>query len=572
MVNSVVNGRNVDILLVEDNPGDVRRIELMLEMVEDSYRLHSVNSVESANQALAGNKIQIILLDLTLPDSNGVQTIRAIRAAYQWVPIVVLTGQMDEQLVAEAASAGAHDYLAKNDLTPANLKRVLRYALERRHHEEQLRTSQTVYYRQARELNLLNRIISAASASNNEQSILDATCYELAQFYNAWRVLIALDQATEPSLIVQAEYCQPERPSRLHGQYAWEGDELFTAVRLTQQTLITPVISPRLKQFLAAPDNSKVIIHPLVLEGENIGFVLLNLHQTYEMAVSDVRLVKMVTEEIELALTKIRLYGRLQAHATELEDRVQERTQELAEANEQLKSLDKLKSKFVSDVSHELRNPITNLTLYLELLEFAKPGKQDKYFNILRNQVRRLSNLVEEILALSRLENNDYGNLFTPIDLNLLIQQIIDTHKPRAKRLDIKLHFEPFDPLPPVWGEPNQLTQIITNLLDNALSYTAKGFVNVSTNIHQNGSGTEVILCVSDSGMGIPVEDLPHIFERFYRGSQIDRDVLIGTGLGLGIVKEIVTSHNGRISVKSTINKGSSFTVTLPSAPQEAQP
>jgi signal transduction histidine kinase len=338
---------------------------------------------------------------------------------------------------------------------------------------------------------------------------------------------------------------------------------------LTQQTLICPRLSADLKLFLTSPEESKAIIHPLTLEGENIGFFVLNLPSTYELAVSDVRLLAMVAEEVELALTKIRLHGRLQAYANKLEDRVQERTQALAEANEQLKSLDKLKSKFVSDVSHELRNPITNLTLYLELLEFAKPEKQPKYFSILRNQVRRLTSLVEEILTLSRLENQSYQHLYQPIDFNYLIQQVIVAHKPRAQNNQIKLFFQPTIPLPPVWGELNQITQIVTNLLDNALNYTAEGTITVTTDLLENDSETEIVLNVSDSGIGIPEEDLPYIFDRFYRGSQINRDNNMGTGLGLGIVNEIVALHNGRISVSSTPNQGSTFTVILPAAPQD---
>lgn len=566
MVTNAPNGRNVDILLVEDNPGDVRRIELMLDMLEDAYRLHTASSVKSAHQTLSDQPVQIILLDLSLPDSDGLQTIRAMHATYPWVPIVVLTGLDDEQVVADAATAGAHDFLVKHDLDPASLWRVLRYALERHLHEEQLRDSQRAYRRQAGELNLLNRIISAASASNDEQSILDVTCFELAQFYNALRALILIRHHEDSLVTVQAEHHLPDMPPRKHSQIDLDQEGHFSAVLLTQQTLICPHLSTNLKLFLTSSKESKAIIHPLILEGENIGFFVLNLPPAYELAVSDVRLLALVAEEVALALTKIRLHGRLQTYANELEDRVQERTQALAKANEQLQSLDKLKSKFVSDVSHELRNPITNLTLYLELLEFAKSEKQPKYFNILRNQVRRLANLVEEILTLSRLENQNYHHLYQPIDFNYLIQQVIVSHKPRAQNKQIKLYFAPKTPLPAVWGEPNQITQIVTNLLDNALNYTAEGTINVTTDLQETETGIEVVLTVSDSGMGIAEEDLPHIFDRFYRGSQIDRDKFMGTGLGLGIVHEIVTLHNGRISVNSKSNQGSTFTVTLPAA------
>lgn len=569
MVTDVPNGRSVDILLVEDNPGDVRRIEMMLDMLEDTYRLYTANSVKSAHRALSDQPVQVILLDLTLPDSAGVQTIRTLHATNPSVPIVVLTGHEDQQVIAEAATAGAHDFLVKQDLDSSTLWRVLRYALERCFHEEELRTSQRAYRRQAGELNLLNRIISAASSSNDEQTILDLACCELGQFSDALRTLILLRHHQDSLVTVQAECHQPDMAPLQHNPFDLDVEEGFSAVLLTQQTLICPNLTASQQLFLASPSDSKVIIHPLVVEDENIGFIVLNLPQSYELAVSDVRLVAMVAEEIGLALTKIRLYGRLQAYTFELEDRVQERTQALAEANEQLKSLDMLKSKFVSDVSHELRNPITNLTLYLELLEFANPEKRSKYFNILRTQVRRLTNLVEEILTLSRLENRSYHHLYQPIDFNYLVQQVILAHKPRAQNKQIRLHFTPTTPLPPVWGEPNQLTQIVTNLLDNALNYTAEGTITLATNLQKNRNEPEVELSISDTGMGIPEEDLPHIFERFYRGTQVDRETVVGSGLGLGIVNEIVTLHHGHISVNSTLNQGTTFTVTLPVAPQE---
>ncbi len=566
MVNDAPNGRNVDILLVEDNTSDVRRIEHMFGTLRDTYRLHTVDSVKSARQALSRQPVQIILLDLYLPDSAGVQTIRTLHAINPLIPIIVLTGHNDEQLIADAASAGAHDFLVKHELDALTLWRALRYALERRIHEEELRTSQKAYARQAGELNVLNRIISAASASNDEQDILNLACLELGKFYDALRTIILLRRYQDSLVTVQAEYHQPGMVPLQRHQLELD---IEACSATAPETLSCANLSAKQQLFLATSRDSLVIIHPLIVEEQNIGFLVLNLPQSYTLAARDNNLVAMVAEEVALALTKIRLYNRLQAYAAELEDRVQERTQALAEANEQLQSLDMLKSKFVSDVSHELRNPITNLTIYLELLEYAKAEKQPKYFNILRTQVRRLSNLVEEILTLSRLENRTYHHLYQPVDFNYLIQQIIVAHKPRARHKQIRLHFTPATPLPPVWGEPNQITQIVTNLLDNALNYTAEGTIMVATDLQNKGEQPEIVMTMSDSGIGIPEEDLPYIFDRFYRGSHIDRENVAGTGLGLGIVHEIVALHNGRIKVRSIPNQGSTFTVILPTAPQE---
>ena len=569
MVDSGLNGRSVDILLVEDNPGDVRRLELMLDMTDDPYHLHTAHSIKAACETLAQKKsrIKIILLDLSLPDSNGIETVRALHASYPRIPIIVLTGMDNEQIVAEAATAGAHDYIVKQDLNPANLWRVLRYTVERGLHEEELRISRAAYRQQARELNLLNHILAHASSSNEEQTMLDTVCHELAHFFDAPYTCVILCDDTMAS--IAAEYSQPAKDALLNKQFSLYENEIFAAVLTTQHALICPHLPKQTQQFFKTPKVSKAILYPLIMEEKAIGFIFLVLPASHALAVSDVRLVAMVTHEVELALTKIRLHGRLQAYANKLEDRVQARTQELAEANEQLKSLDRLKSKFVSDVSHELRNPITNLTLYLELLEFAKQEKRPQYFGILRTQIRRLSNLVEEILTLSRLENNNYRHLYETVDLNHLIQQLIEVHEPRAENKQLEIQFTPATTLPPVWGEPNQLTQVITNLLDNALNYTEEGHIKIKTMLYQAENQPGVMLTVTDSGIGIPEEDLPHVFERFYRGTMINRDAIAGTGLGLGIVHEIVTLHNGRISIDSTLNEGTTFTVCLPTAPPE---
>lgn len=567
VVTDQTNGRFIDILLVEDNPGDARRIELMLESGDSNYQLHTAVSVKSALHQLATITIHLILLDLSLPDSQGINTIRTFHAAHPWIPIIVLTSLEDDQLVDDAATAGAHDYLLKQELTTASLLRVLRYALERHFHEEQIRASQSVYRRQARELNLLNRIISTASASNDEQTILADTCLELAQFFNTSRALILLHHHEDSIVTVQAEHYDEALQPVVGKQMNLDLEPALAAISSSTQTLILPQPPFSLKQFLNAPPDSKLVIHPLYLAGKAIGFFVLNLPATHALGSSDVRLIATVSEEIGLALEKIRLYGRLQAHAHDLEEQVQRRTQALADANEQLKSLDKLKSKFVSDVSHELRNPIANLTLYLELLEFAPPDKQTKYLTILRTQVKRLSNLVEEILTLSRLENKSH-HPFQSVNLNALVHQVVVAHQPRAQNKQLALHFLPQNPLPPVWGEPNQITQIVTNLLDNALNYTDHGSIKITTELEHKNSQTHVVLGVSDTGTGIDQEEISHIFERFYRGTQIDRDKISGTGLGLGIVNEIVAMHNGRIHVISTPNQGTCFTVSLPAAPQ----
>jgi signal transduction histidine kinase len=241
-----------------------------------------------------------------------------------------------------------------------------------------------------------------------------------------------------------------------------------------------------------------------------------------------------------------------------LEQRVYDRTRELAEANERLKELDRLKSKFVSDVSHELRTPITSLMLNVELLEHGKPEKREQYLHVIRQQTARQVQLIEDILNLSRLELSITKLKSVPVDVNALIEQAVNIYRSSAEAANLNLTFTPAPDQPVVMGVESHLSQVVTNLIANAINYTPAGSVDVSTKL----DGDEVLIEVRDTGLGIAPEDMPHLFERFYRGKLTWQ--VRGSGLGLAIVKEIAEVHHGRVEVDSQAGVGSTFRVYLP--------
>ena len=225
------------------------------------------------------------------------------------------------------------------------------------------------------------------------------------------------------------------------------------------------------------------------------------------------------------------------------------------------KELDRMKDIFVSDVSHELRTPTTNISLYLELMEYAPQVKREEYLNVLKEQAYQLRKLVEDILDLSRLTMGKYRKIeFSAVDLNLIVSQVVMAHRPLAEASGLILDFEACKELPSVRGEENQLARLITNLVSNSLRYTLDGAVHVRTSFNDH----QVCLWVEDTGMGIDPEDLPHLFERFYRGRRVRQTRIHGTGLGLAIVKEIIDLHEGQIYIQSKIDEGSTFCVKLP--------
>jgi signal transduction histidine kinase len=151
---------------------------------------------------------------------------------------------------------------------------------------------------------------------------------------------------------------------------------------------------------------------------------------------------------------------------------------------------------------------------------------------------------------------------FAEVDLNSLIDAIMAAHQPSADAIGLQLIFKPDLDLPPVRGERNQLAQAITNLVANAIHYTPEGEVRISSHF----DGPRACIQVSDTGIGIDPEDLPHIFERFYRDKHTSQSDIPGSGLGLAIVKEIVALHGGKIDVDSRAGEGSTFSVYLPIA------
>ena len=264
--------------------------------------------------------------------------------------------------------------------------------------------------------------------------------------------------------------------------------------------------------------------------------------------------------EREVAERK-RAEGGLQQLNSELEQRVEERTHELAQANKRLAGLDRLKSQFISDVSHELRTPVGNIRLYLQLLEQGKADKHSQYLAVVKAQTEQLMRLVEDILYFSQLELDKTKLEFVTVDLNAWVEQVIAAYRPRAEAAGLALIFEPSPDLTPVWAVRAHLAQAISRLVDNAIKYTAAGWVSVRT--RRDDARHRVGLEVADSGMGITAEDLPHVFERFYRGQGVGSSTTPGTGLGLALVQEIAALHGGEVEVESQVGVGSTFRVWI---------
>jgi two-component system NtrC family sensor kinase len=230
-----------------------------------------------------------------------------------------------------------------------------------------------------------------------------------------------------------------------------------------------------------------------------------------------------------------------------------------------LKELDRIKSDFVSTVSHDLRSPLTAILGYVELIDRAGPvtEQQREFIRRVQFSVNNITGLINDLLDLGRIEAGfDARKEIVP--LAAIINYSVEGLRSRLVEKEQELTLVIADNLPMVLGNPIRLRQLMGNLLSNAIKYTQhSGKITVRA-LPEEG---QIIIQVSDNGPGIPLADQPYIFDKFYRASNIPQDTP-GTGLGLAIVKSIVENHQGRIWVDSTIGQGTTFTLVLPVAEQ----
>ena len=230
----------------------------------------------------------------------------------------------------------------------------------------------------------------------------------------------------------------------------------------------------------------------------------------------------------------------------------------------QQKKSDELRREFVANVSHELRTPITNIRSYAETLVDSEDMPADMEKNFLRvivNESDRMTKIVQDLLTLSRFDSGKADLNFESFSFSLSVKNIYEAMLLEAKKSGLEMSLEVENNLPDIFGDKSRIEQVLLNILSNAVRYTPEGG---SISVRAGRSKNTVWMEVADTGIGIPPEDLPRIFDRFYRVDKARSRASGGTGLGLSIANDIVIRHNGNISVESTVGKGTTMTVTLP--------
>lgn len=262
--------------------------------------------------------------------------------------------------------------------------------------------------------------------------------------------------------------------------------------------------------------------------------------------------------------------GVLGVKLTETGEKLSKMMETLQREHQELEKVERVRKDFVINVSHELRTPLASIQGYTEtLLDGAvhEQGTNVRFLNIIRQNAERLTNLASDLLTLSRIELKTQRFQFASYYVNDLLNDCVDSVRPLADKKHLKLVVEPAPEGTEVFCDSKAVHQLLGNLLDNAIKYTPEHdqiFVSASAP-KRNADGNEFVeFAVRDTGIGIPPQELPRLFERFYRVDKARSRELGGTGLGLAIVKHLAKAHGGDVGVTSELGRGARFYFTLP--------
>ncbi len=226
--------------------------------------------------------------------------------------------------------------------------------------------------------------------------------------------------------------------------------------------------------------------------------------------------------------------------------------------------LSKMKSDFISTVSHEFKSPLTSIRHITDMLVFKRvptESKKQEYYEIIHQQSERLSHLINNILDFSKLEEGEKNFRFEPVVMDQLLQEIVLSFKNSIPDKDFKVSYKQENRLPVINADKVAITQVIHNLLDNAFKYSGDSDL---IELKAKSDKKFVIISVKDYGIGISAEDKDKIYSRFYRISNDHTQLVKGSGIGLTIVKQIVQYHGGTVSHESKVGSGSTFIIKLP--------
>ena len=543
------------ILVVDDEPHVVQIFQDLL--AQRGYEVISSNNGDDAIVKVTTGHFDLVLTDINLPGVDGLEVVRAAKAADKDTCVILITGYASTTTAIDALRQGAYDYITKPFDLWETAKAIDR-GLESRFLVIENRRLVTSLEEANRELQqheqILRRMVKEAtqritdlyeagkeiSTSLSRQATLEVIVNQVAKLASAEASLVFLYDTDAGEYVAEAGVGVPLerlREYRFGNGVGMHGQSVRSASPVCASGLPDTV---GVEEFLVELEAGSALVVPLLTNENVVGTITAIRRDGRVFTSDDQETLTMFASQASIAVTNAILY-------------------------ERTKELDRMKSEFVAVVSHEVRTPLTSIKGSLELLGDERfhvlPPPQKELLSICQANTERLINLINDILDFSKLESSKLSLQFESVDVGRLVPEAVDHIRNLAamKGIAIDVHMEGSAGV--IDADPMRIAQVITNLLGNAIKFSPE---NGKIEIWARGDDAEVTVDIKDHGKGIAPRDLSRLFQRFAQLDSSTTRKAGGTGLGLVISKGIVEQHGGKIWVESTMEKGSTFSFSLP--------
>jgi len=606
------------ILLIEDNPGDARLVEILLEE-SDFHECEIVNKTTLGDgiEALNQSDFAAVLLDLTLPDSKGFETLEQLIEAKPDVNVIVMTGLAAKEIGIRAVQVGAQDFLVKGEFDANQLAKTLRYSIERSSVLQRLEEAQRIAHIGNWEYNLTTELFTLSDevyrifGYPNKDILFDKKVFvshlfkdDYDMIHNGFQIAlndetIKLDfriTTTNGKVNYVAIQCEAtarnnnQEITSLYGIVQDITDRKIAELELLKSQERYQVIFSQSKDAIYISNGNTLVdfndatVRLFGYSKEELKKI--NVKNLYKEGADKDSFNKMMSKfsfvkdfEVELvqkdgsvrsclltsnAITTDEFTG---YHGIIRDVTARKQTEELRKGRELAERSTQMKEKFLANVSHEMRTPMNGiLGLTNILLKTDTDEEQANYLSSIRQSSQHLLGIINDILEISSLKEGKINLAEKEINLYELVDNLVNiiNYKIEEKNLELNVNIGP-DVDKFIMGDKLRLQQILTNLVGNAVKFTENGFVKIEVDkIRETNKQVFLEFRVIDSGIGILKDKIEIIFETFTRVFDAKKKTFGGTGLGLAITKQLVQLHSGEIRVESELGKGSTFICEMP--------
>lgn len=602
------------ILLIEDNPSDARLVEILLADAELPCHIEHHTTLTAGIQALHQGEYAVVLLDLTLPDSRGFESLERLLEAVPSANVIVLTGLTDKQLGVKAVKSGAQDFLVKGEFDAAQLTKSLRFSIERRNALTQLKQAQAIAHIGNWTYNPTQDLFKASEELHRIFGYAQEPPTSLQQLYphfyrKDWPLFKAVmetqdDHEVSKDLAIKRtdgtirhvtirsrRYYSPDGQTYYGGILQDITDRKLAEEELRKSQERYRAIFSQTKDAILISNKNGQLVEYNEATAQLLGYTMAELRhinfldfffQTADRTQFQFKIDRnQFTRDFEAPLlTKdrkvihclistslIQMEGFVGLHSIVRDITEHRETAELRKAKAIAEQSARMKEQFLANISHEMRTPM-NAILGMSNLLLRTPlnNEQIDYVESVRESSENLLAIINDILEISTLQHGSLQVRKEAFALQPVLHKLtkLMTHRAQEKGLTLTQQLDP-ELASHYTGDALRLTQILMNLMGNAIKFTEAGSVSlVVKRLRRHERTDEVSLTIHDTGIGIPEDKLDAIFETFVRLTPAKGKVYPGTGLGLAITKQLVELLDGTIRVQSEVGKGTAFEVVLP--------